>query len=244
MRYAAYHYCFLMRTIGLLGGMSWESSAEYYRIVNTEVKRQLGGLHSAKVILFSVDFAEIEKLQHAGNWEAAAVVLTEAANRLETAGAECLIICTNTMHLMADEIQAKIKIPIIHIADATAELVKATGISRVGLLGTRFTMEKEFYKGRLEKLHKLNVIIPEESDRNEVHRIIYEELCVGEIREESKDIYKRILRNLQESGAEGVILGCTEIELLVQQNDSPIPIFSTAKIHAESAVRWSLSVVA
>jgi aspartate racemase len=170
------------------------------------------------------------------------VILSDAALRLEAAGAECLVICTNTMHLMADEIQSRIGIPIIHIADATAALIKEAEISCVGLLGTRFTMEKDFYKGRLETLHGLKVIVPDELDRNEVHRIIYEELCVGKIREESRDLYKRVFKKFQNSGVRGIILGCTEIELLIQQADSPLPIFSTAKIHAESAVRWSLSV--
>lgn len=230
-----------MKTIGLLGGMSWESSAEYYRVVNEEVRSKLGGLHSAKVVLYSLDFAEIEKMQHEGNWEAAALILIDGARRTERAGAECLVICTNTMHLMAEQVQASIEIPLIHIADATANRVKAAKISKIGLLGTRFTMEKDFYKGRLESQHRLEVITPDEADREIVHRIIYDELCTGEVKESSRKQYRDIILKLQKRGAEGVILGCTEIELLIQQADSPIPVFCTARIHAEVAVEWSLA---
>lgn len=229
-----------MKTIGLLGGMSWESSTEYYRIINTEVKRRLGGLHSARVILFSVDFAEIEKLQRDGEWQAATLILTDAAQRLERAGADCLVICTNTMHLMADAIQKAISIPLLHIADSTAERVKAAGIQKIGLLGTRFTMEKDFYKGRLESKFGLEVIVPEEADREIVHRIIYQELCLGEIREESRNKYQQVLSRLSAAGATGCIFGCTEIELIISQQDALLPVFCTARIHAEAAVAWAL----
>ncbi len=229
----------IMRTIGLLGGMSWESSAEYYRMVNCEVKRRLGGLHSAKLVLFSVDFSEIERLQHSGDWDGAGAILISAAQSIERAGAECLVICTNTMHLLADTIAASISMPLLHIADATAERIKHEGLKKVGLLGTRFTMEREFYRGRLESHHGLSVVVPDDTDRAAVHRIIYNELCLGEIRDESRAIYDQIVARLVENGAEGVILGCTEIGLLLKT--AAVPLFDTARIHAEAAVEWSLS---
>ena len=218
--------------------MSWESSAEYYRIINTEVKQRLGGLHSAKLVLYSVDFAEIERLQHAGDWDGAGVMLADAAARLERAGAECLVICTNTMHRLADAITQGIQIPLLHIADATAARVQAAGVKRVGLLGTKFTMEQEFYRGRLER-HGLEVLVPTADDRELVHRVIYEELCKGEIDSQSRASYEQIVERLVASGAEGVILGCTEIGLLLKA--ACVPLFDTARIHAEAAVAWSVA---
>ena len=228
-----------MRTIGLLGGMSWESSAEYYRIINSEVKRRLGGLHSAKVVLYSVDFAEIEHHQHREDWDAAAAILIDAAQRIERAGAESLVICTNTMHRVADALTAAIEIPLLHIADATAARVKAAGLRKVGLLGTRFTMEQDFYRGRLESKHGLEVMVPDAADRQLVHRVIYEELCLGQIRDDSREAYRTIVTKLIDTGSEGVILGCTEIGLLLKE--ASVPLFDTARIHAEDAVEWSLS---
>ncbi len=229
-----------MKTIGLLGGMSWESSAEYYRIINTEVKQRLGGLHSAKIILYSLDFQEIEILQKKGDWESAAKLLIDAAQSLEKGGADCLLICTNTMHNVADLITEKINIPLLHIADATATQVIKSKIRKVGLLGTRFTMEQEFYRGRLEKDYSLEVIIPEETERSAVHNIIYDELCKGVIKEDSRLEYRQIIKNLAASGAEAAILGCTEIGLLISAGDSDLPLFDTAKIHAEAAVDFAL----
>ncbi len=229
-----------MKTIGLIGGMSWESSLEYYRILNVTVKERLGGLHSAKCILYSVEFAEIEELQHAGRWDEAAQKMVEAGQSLERAGADLLVLCTNTMHKLADEIEAGVKIPLLHIADAAAEAIKAAGISRVGLLGTRFTMEHDFYRGRLEKKHGLEVVIPDEADREIVHRVIYGELCLGVIKPESRRAFAKIIEKLAAAGAQGVILGCTEIENLVRQEDSAVPVFPTTRIHAEAAVEWAL----
>ena len=218
--------------------MSWESSAEYYRIINTEVKQRLGGLHSAKLVLYSVDFAEVERLQHSGDWDGAGVMLADAAARLERAGAECLVICTNTMHRLAEAIMQGMQIPLLHIADATAARVQAAGVKRVGLLGTKFTMEQEFYRGRLER-HGLEVLVPTADDRDLVHRVIYEELCKGEIDSQSRASYEQIVERLVASGAEGVILGCTEIGLLLKE--ARVPLFDTARIHAEAAVAWSLA---
>ena len=229
-----------MKTIGLIGGMSWESSLEYYRILNVTVKERLGGLHSAKCILYSVEFAEIEELQHAGRWDEAAQKMVEAGQSLERAGADLLVLCTNTMHKLADEIEAGVKIPLLHIADAAAEAVKTAGISRVGLLGTRFTMEQDFYKGRLTEKHGLEVVIPEEADREIVHRVIYGELCLGVIKPESRRAFTAIIEKLVAAGAGGVILGCTEIENLVRQEDSAVPVFPTTRIHAQAAVEWAL----
>lgn len=229
-----------MKTIGLIGGMSWESSSEYYRIINETVQKRLGGLHSAQVLMYSVDFAEIEKLQHEGRWLEAARVLADAAKRLERGGADFLVLCTNTMHKVADEIAASVEIPLVHIADATAEAVKAKHIQRIGLLGTRFTMEEDFYKGRLIAKHGLDVIIPDEADRDIVHKVIYGELCLGRIREESRDFFRTILQRLVEQGAEGIILGCTEIPLLVRPEDATVPLFDTTRLHALKAVDLAL----
>ncbi len=230
-----------MQTIGLIGGMSWESSLEYYRILNETVKERLGGLHSAKCILYSVEFAEIEVLQHAGRWDEAAQVMVEAGQSLERAGADFIVLCTNTMHKLAGEIEAGVSIPLLHIADATAEVVKAAGIRRVGLLGTRYTMEQEFYRGRLLEKHGIEVVIPEEAEREIVHRVIYDELCLGVIKPESRRAFTAIIEKLAAAGAEGVILGCTEIENLVRQEDSPLLVFPTTRIHAEAAVEWALN---
>jgi len=229
-----------MKTIGLLGGMSWESTLEYYRIINQEVKARLGGLHSARCLLYSVDFAEIEALQHQGQWSQAGAVLVDAARRLELGGADFVILCTNTMHKVADDIQAGVGIPLIHIADATAGKIKAAGISRVGLIGTRFTMEQDFYRGRLEQRHGLDVVVPEPEEREIVHRVIYDELCRGVIQDSSRAAYRGIIEDLVKKGAQGIIAGCTEIELLVREEDSPVPLFPTTRIHAVAAVDCAL----
>ena len=229
-----------MKTIGMIGGMSWESSIEYYRIINEAVKEQLGDLHSAKSLMYSVDFAEIEVLQREGRWQEATRAMVEAARSVEAGGADFLIICTNTMHKMADEVQKSIAIPLLHIADATAEAIKARGLQRVGLLGTRFTMEEDFYRGRLVEKHALEVLVPEAAEREIVHRIIYDELVLGRIVPASKAEYLRIIGGLAEAGAEGIILGCTEIGLLVSQADSRLPLFDTTRIHALAAVQYAL----
>ena len=230
-----------MKTIGLLGGMSWESTASYYQAINTEIKEQLGGLHSAKITLHSVDFDEIEKMQHAGDWAGTARVLTDAAQKVEKGGADFLLICTNTMHKVADQIQKAINIPLVHIADATAEQLKTDGITKVGLLGTRFTMEQDFYKGRLTDHFGIDVVAPEEQDRETVHQIIYQELCLGQIKDESRISYLEIIQRLREKGAQAVILGCTEIALLVQQEHTSAPLYDTTSIHASKAVEQALS---
>jgi aspartate racemase len=230
-----------MKTIGLIGGMSWESSLEYYRIVNETTKAKLGGLHSAKCILYSVDFAEIEILQHHGQWQAAAKVLIDAAGSLEKGGADFIVLCTNTMHKLADDIQANIHIPFLHIADATALQIKKSGISKVGLLGTRFTMEEDFYKSRLTETFGLEVIVPDAGAREIVHRVIYDELVVGEIRQDSRKRYLAIIQRLVDDGAEGIILGCTEIGLLVHDGDCRAPLFDTTRIHAVAAVEYALA---
>jgi len=229
-----------MKTIGLIGGMSWESSIEYYRIINQTVKARLGGLHSAKSVMYSVDFAEVEILQHQGRWAEAAQRLIEAAKRLENSGAELIVLCTNTMHKVADEIQANVKLPFLHIADATAQRVLSSGLRAVGLLGTRFTMEEEFYTGRLSKNYGLNVIVPNAREREVVHRVIYDELVVGRIEPASKVQYVRIIEQMIGQGVEGIILGCTEIGLLLHQEDSRVPLFDTTRIHAEAAVEYAL----
>lgn len=230
-----------MRTIGMIGGMSWESSIEYYRITNEIVKEKLGGLHSAKSLMYSVDFAEIESLQHANRWEEATQAMIAAAQHLEAGGADFVVICTNTMHKMADDVESAIGIPLLHIADATADAIKAQGLTRIGLLGTRFTMEEDFYRGRLVEKHGLDVIIPDEEDRETIHRVIYDELVLGEIKTESREAYKKIIEKLIAEGAQGIILGCTEIGLLVKEEDSPVPVFDTAYIHAVTAVEYALS---
>jgi len=229
-----------MKTIGLLGGMSWESSLEYYRIINETVKKRLGSLHSAQCLMYSVDFAEIETLQHADEWDELTQQMIAAVQRLERGGADFTVICTNTMHRMADEILAATTIPLLHIADAAAAAIKAAGLTRVGLLGTRFTMEGAFYRDRLEEKHNLQVLIPGEKDREKVHRIIYDELVQGQIRESSRRVYQDVIVSLQGQGAQGVILGCTEIPLLIKQSDVAIPVFDTTTIHAKAAVDWAL----
>ncbi len=230
-----------MKTIGLLGGMSWESSLEYYRIINQLVKKRLGGLHSAKCLMYSVDFQEIETLQAQGGWDEAGRILGEAAAGLEKGGADFLLICTNTMHKVAPTIQAHINIPLLHIADPTAKAVSSAGIRKIGLLGTRFTMQEDFYKGKLIYEHGLDVLIPNPDDMHMVDRVIFEELCLGQIKPESKKQYLEIIERLAENGAEGVILGCTEIGLLVKPEDCTIPLFDTTLIHAEAAVEFALS---
>ncbi len=230
-----------MKTIGLIGGMSWESSLEYYRIVNEEVKKKLGGFHSAKCIMYSVDFAEIEELQRLGDWERAGWILSQTALSLEAAGADFLVLCTNTMHKVAPAIESAVSIPLLHIADPTAERIKARGFKKVGLLGTRFTMEDDFYRGRLEKKHGLEVIVPDENDRQMVHHVIYYELCDGRLQEESRKKFRSVIEKMAAAGAQGVILGCTEIGLLVKEKDSPLPVFDTTVIHAEAAVEYALN---
>ena len=229
-----------MKTIGLIGGMSWESSIEYYRIINETAKEKLGGLHSAKSLMATVDFAEIEKLQHADRWDEAGQILVKCAQDLERGGADFIVLCTNTMHKLADQIIANVNIPFLHIADATAQKITAAGIKKIGLLGTRFTMEHDFYKGRLIQNFGLNVLIPNEADREIVHRVIYDELVQGRIVDSSREEYKRIIKSLITQGAQGIILGCTEIELLVKQEDSTAPLFPTTSIHAIAAVEYAL----
>ena len=224
----------------MIGGMSWESSLEYYRIVNETIKIRLGGFHSAKCILYSVDFEEVERLQHLGDWDELTRLMIDAARRLEGAGADFLIICTNTMHKMADEVQEVIRIPILHIVDVTAEAIRTNEEKRVGLLGTKFTMEQDFYKGRLRDKHGLEVLIPGEEERQVVHDILYSELCLGEIKELSKGKFKNIIQNLVDRGAQGVILGCTEIPLIVSQVDYAIPVYDTTTLHAQAAVDFAL----
>jgi len=229
-----------MRMIGLIGGMSWESSAEYYRILNQGVRDRMGPTASARCLLWSFNFAEIEALQHEGDWDGLAARMVDAARRLEAGGAEMLLICTNTMHRLAPAVQAAVTVPLLHIADPTAERITASGFQKVGLLGTAFTMEQDFYKGRLAQ-HGLSVIVPDVEDRAKVHRIIYEELVAGEIVPASRDAYRAIIGRMAEAGAEAVILGCTEIMLLVRPEDSPIPIFDTTAIHAMAAVDMALA---
>ena len=230
-----------MKIIGLIGGMSWESTVPYYRQINERVKQCLGGLHSARIILYSVDFYEIERLQHAGDWDAAGELLADAARSLEAAGADFLVLCTNTMHKVAPAIEAAVRLPLLHIADPTGEAIKRAGLSCVGLLGTRFTMEQGFYRDRLQQRHALKVLIPGEEARNVVHRIIYEELCLGQIKPESRDAYRRIVATLVDQGAQAVILGCTEISLLIGQADAVVPLFDTTALHAHQAAEWALS---
>lgn len=233
----------MAKTIGLIGGMSWESSAQYYRIINQEVRRRLGGVHSARSLMFSVDFGEIERLQHDGQWTALAAEMIDAAQRLERGGADIVLICTNTMHRMAGEVASNISIPLLHIADPTAEKIKAAGFERIGLLGTAFTMEQEFYKGRLTDKFGLDVLVPNDADRAVVHDIIYRELVAGQVLSASRDAYRDIIARLVDRGAQAIILGCTEIMLLVQPEDSPVPLFDTTTLHALAAVDWSLANV-
>jgi aspartate racemase len=227
--------------IGLIGGMSWESSAEYYRIINREVRNRLGGVHSARSLMWSVDFGEIERLQHAGDWDELTNRMKDAAIRLERGGADFVLLCTNTMHLMADAIAESIDIPLLHIADPTAEKIKAAGFRKVGLLGTAFTMEQDFYRGRLEKVFGLEVLVPEADDRRVVHEVIYKELVAGEVRAESRTAYREIIARLVAQGAQAIILGCTEIMLLVSAEDSAVPLFDTTTIHAMAAVDRALA---
>jgi aspartate racemase len=231
-----------MKTIGLIGGMSWESTVAYYRILNETVKARWGGLHSAKILMYSVDFEEIEQLQHQHRWSEAGAILAEIAQRLEAAQADCLVLCTNTMHKVADIIEANLSIPFLHIADATGQAIKARGLQTVGLLGTRFTMEDTFYKDRLIERYGLTVLTPEECDRTLIHTVIYEELCLGILTPSSREQYRHILQKLVDAGAEGIILGCTEIGLLVKPEDSSVPLFDTTEIHAVAAAEWAMAV--
>ncbi len=230
-----------MKTIGLIGGMSWESSAEYYRLINEAVKRRLGGLHSAKSLMFSVDFAEIEELQQSGRWDTATERMVEAAQRLERGGADFVVLCTNTMHRMADGVASAVAIPLLHIVDATAEHIHSHGFNAVGLLGTRYTMEQDFYRGRLSARHGLDVVVPDEPDRTMVHDVIYDELCVGRVDRSSREAYRAVMEELADRGAEAIILGCTEVTLLVRADDAPVPVFDTTRIHAEKAVERALA---
>ncbi len=227
-------------TIGLIGGMSWESSAEYYRIINREMQKRLGGVHSARSLMWSVDFGEVERLQHDGEWDRLTDQMKDAAIRLERGGADFIVLCTNTMHRMADAISSAAGIPLLHIADPTAERIRAAGLERVGLLGTAFTMEQDFYKGRLQAQYGLDVIVPEADDRRVVHDVIYKELVVGQVREASRMAYRAIIARLIERGAQAIILGCTEIMLLVSDEDSAVPLYDTTTIHALAAVNRAL----
>ena len=229
-----------MKRIGLLGGMSWESSAEYYRLINEATRDRLGGLHSADCLLRSVDFARVEKLQRSGDWNRAGALLAAEAMALETAGAELLVLCTNTMHKVADAITDAIAIPFVHIADTTAQAVLGRGLRTVGLLATAYTMEQDFYVGRLRDVHGLDVLLPREPDRRVVHEVIYEELCIGVVAEDSRAHYRRIMAELADRGAEGILLGCTEIDLLVGPEDAPVPVFDTTRLHAHRAVDLAL----
>jgi aspartate racemase len=231
-----------LKTIGLLGGMSWESSLEYYRLINEGVKARLGGLHSARCLLWSFDFAEIEALQMAGDWDGAARAMAAAAQSLERGGAEGIVICTNTMHRLAPEVEAAVSIPLLHIADATARHILNDGRRIVGLLGTRFTMEQDFYRGRLESRFGLRVLTPDAPDRATIHEVIYQELCLGDVRENSRRAYLRIIDDLAGRGAEAVILGCTEITLLVQPEHTTVPLYDTTRLHALAAVEWALGL--
>lgn len=229
-----------MKTLGLIGGMSWESTVPYYRQINQTVKQTLGGLHSAKVIIYSVDFHEIEALQRSGDWDQAGKILGDAAQNLQRAGADMLVLCTNTMHKVASAIEAAVTIPLLHIADPTASAIKAQGLQKIGLLGTRFTMEQAFYKDRLQNQHGLEVLTPNAADRDIVHHIIYEELCLGAINPSSQQDYIRIMRDLVRQGAQAIILGCTEISLLVQAEHASVPLFDTTALHAHAAAAWAL----
>ncbi|MGD1505314.1 aspartate/glutamate racemase family protein [Vibrio harveyi] len=229
-----------MKTIGLIGGMSWESTANYYQIINREVKARLGGLHSGKVCLYSVDFAEIETLQHQGRWDDTAIILAQAAKSVEAGGADFILICTNTMHKVADQIQQAVNVPLVHIADATAEQLVMDGIKKVGLLGTRFTMEQDFYKQRLIDKFGVDVVVPSSDDQTIVHDVIYNELCKGEVHDDSRQHYLTIIEKLVEQGAEAVILGCTEIAMLVESQHTDIKLYDTTEIHAKAAVEKAL----
>jgi aspartate racemase len=229
-----------MKTIGLVGGMSWESTVEYYRIINEMVKKKLGGFHSAKIVMVSVDFAEIETLQHRGDWDRAEVLLVQATRRVEAAGADFALLCTNTMHRVFDGIQKGVHIPLLHIADVTGREIKVRGLTRIGLLGTRFTMEQEFYKGKLAKDYGLDVLIPDEEERKAIHAILYNELCLGTVKDASRDVFRKIIGGLEARGAQGIVLGCTEIPLIVKQKDYALPLFDTTDLHARAAVDYAL----
>lgn len=229
-----------MKTIGLIGGMSWESTVPYYQVINRVVGARLGGLHSARVAMYSVDFHEVEMMQREGRWNDAGVLLAGAARAVRRAGADGVVLCTNTMHKVADQIASAVDVPLLHIADATAARVKAHGVDRVGLLGTRFTMEEEFYRGRLESLHGLEVLTPAAAERETVHRVIYDELCRGHVLDASRQAFRAVVEGFVVRGAAGVILGCTEIGLLLKPSDATVPLFDTAVIHAETAAEWAL----
>lgn len=229
-----------MQTIGLIGGMSWESTIPYYRQINEAIKERLGGLHSAKIILYSVNFQEIEQLQHQGKWDEAGKILADTALLLQQAGADFLVLCTNTMHKVAPAIESTTQIPLLHIADPTAQAIKQAGYKRVALLGTRFTMEQDFYRGRLSHKHGIEVLVPGTEDRGQVHQIIYDELCLGILKESSRQTYREVIQRLASQGAEAVILGCTEISLLIGAKDSPLPLFDTTAIHASAAAKQAL----
>jgi aspartate racemase len=230
-----------MKTIGLIGGMSWESTIPYYRIINETVKQRLGGLHSARIVMVSVDFHEIEILQREGRWDAAGSLLARAARSLEAAGADFLVLATNTMHKVADTITAAVKIPLLHIADPTADAIKAGSISTVGLIGTRFTMEQAFYRDRLESMHGIRVLVPDTADRDLVHRVIYDELCLGVIKPASHEDYRAVMQRLVDQGAQALVLGCTEISLLVGPDDASVPLFDTTALHAVAAASAALT---
>ena len=230
-----------MKTIGLIGGMSWESTIPYYRIINEAVKQRLGGLHSAKIVLYSVDFHEIEQLQRSGDWRRAGELLAEAAQALVSAGADCIVLCTNTMHKVASQIEAAVAIPLLHIADATAQSIRRAGLNKVALLGTRFTMEQDFYKNRLTERFGIEVLVPNEAERERVHRVIYQELCLGQINPQSRESYRSIMQRLiEQEGVQAIILGCTEISLLVDHSDARVPLFDTTAIHAQAAAEFAL----
>ncbi len=229
-----------MKTIGLIGGMSWESTVPYYRLINEAVRERLGGLHSARIVLYSVEFAQVEELQRAGEWDEAGELLAGVARSLEAAGADVLVLCTNTMHKVAPAIEAAVSIPFLHIVDPTAAAIRRAGFDRVGLLGTRFTMEQDFYRERLRTVHGIDVVVPDEGDRDTVHRVIYDELCLGVIDDSSMREYRAVIARLAEAGAQAIILGCTEIGLLVGPEDSPVPLFDTTALHARAAADWAL----
>jgi aspartate racemase len=231
-----------MKTLGLLGGMSWESTVPYYRTINETVRERLGGLHSATLVLFSVDFEEIERLQRGGDWGTAGQRLGQAARAVEAAGAELLVLCTNTMHKVAPAIEQVVRIPLLHIADPTGAAIRAAGFSTVGLLGTRFTMEQDFYRDRLRECHGIEVLVPPPADRDLVHRVIYEELCLGQVRDESRAVYRQVMADLARRGAQAIILGCTEITLLVSAQDAQVPLFDTTALHARAAAEWAIGV--
>ena len=230
-----------MKTLGLIGGMSWESTVPYYQLINQTVKERLGGLHSAKIILYSVDFAEVEHLQKTAQWDAAGALLADAAHKLAGAGADALVLCTNTMHKVASAIERTVDIPLLHIADPTARAIQQAGFTKVGLLGTRFTMEQDFYRSRLEKNHGLKVLTPSTSGRDLVHQIIYEELCLGQVKETSRQAYLQVIDDLRQQGARAIILGCTEIAMLVQPQHTQLPLFDTTALHAKSSALWALT---